>query len=52
MAEEYGHAVEGVVLGGHYVGLVDAGPVEAGVEDGLQEVAVGEVVDPSALDFS
>ena len=49
MAEDPGHAVQGVVLGCYYKGLADAGPVEAGVEDGLHEIAVGGVVGPGAL---
>jgi hypothetical protein len=51
VAEEHGYAVEGVVLGGHDVGRSYACPVEAGVEDGLHEVAVGEVIGPGALDY-
>ena len=42
-------AVEGVVLGGDDVGRADAVPVKRRVEDGLEEVAVGQVVGPLAL---
>jgi hypothetical protein len=49
VAEEHGHAVQGIVLGGYYIRLTDACPVEAGVQDGLPAVAVEEVVGPSAL---
>ena len=49
VAEEHRRAVERVVLGGHDGGLADAGPVEVRVEDGLQNVAVREVVRPLAL---
>ena len=49
MAEEHADAVQRVVLGGDDVGLADAVPVERGVEDRLQKVAVGQVVGPLAL---
>ncbi len=49
VAEEHGHAVEGVVLRGDDVGLPEAVPVEGRVEHRLEEVAVREVVGPLAL---
>ena len=49
VAEQHRGTVQRVVLGGHDGGLADAGPVEVRVEDGLQNVAVGEVVGPLAL---
>ena len=49
VAEQHRGTVERVVLGGHDGGLADAGPVEVRVEDGLQNIAVGEVVGPLTL---
>ena len=49
VAEQHRGAVKRVVLGGHDGRLADAGPVEVRVEDGLQNVAVGEVVSPLTL---
>jgi hypothetical protein len=43
--------VDSIVLAGHYVESLYAGPVEAGVEDGLHAAAVGGVVCPGALDI-
>ncbi len=49
MAEEHRRAVEAVVLGGEDVRGADAVPVEGRVEDGLHEIAVGQVVGPLPL---
>ena len=47
--EEHGDAVERVVFGGHDVGGADPVPVERRGQDGLQKIAVGQVVCPLAL---
>jgi hypothetical protein len=49
VAEEHAGAVERVVFGGDDVGRALAVPVERGIEDGFEEIAVGEVVGPLAL---
>ena len=49
VTEEHCQSVEAVVLRGHDVRLANSVPIKGGVEDGLEEVAIGEVIRPLAL---
>src|SRR5699024_11664553 len=49
MSQQHTNSIQGVIFGGHRIGLANPVPVERRVEDRLGEIAIGVVIRPLPL---